>query len=122
MAGYEKKIACRDLGKNCDFVAYGDTEEELITNIKKHESHAITGLADSEVALGFQPVGEEQEDDSFRPRRGDGRGRGRGGRGGRGRGGRGQRGGFRGEDNHTHHEKKRDGKKFVSTSDDFPAL
>lgn len=90
-----------------------------LTNIKKHESHAITGLADSEVALGFQPVGEEQEDDSFRPRRGDGRGR---GRGGRGRGGRGQRGGFRGEDNHTHHEKKRDGKKFVSTSDDFPAL
>ena len=36
MAGYEMKIACRDLGQNCDYVAHGDTEEELIADIKKH--------------------------------------------------------------------------------------
>lgn len=90
-----------------------------LTHAKKHESHTISGLADSEVALGFQPVGEEQEEDSFRPRRGDGRGR---GRGGRGRGGRGQRGGFRGDENQGHYEKRRENKKFVSTDNDFPAL
>ena len=44
MAGYEMKIACRDLGQNCDYVAHGDTEEELIADIKKHgkEMHSYT--------------------------------------------------------------------------------
>jgi predicted small metal-binding protein len=44
MAGYEMTISCRDLGKNCDFVAHGDTEEELMVNIKKHvkEMHGYT--------------------------------------------------------------------------------
>lgn len=31
-----KKFACRDLGMDCDFVAEGETEEEVVAKAKEH--------------------------------------------------------------------------------------
>ena len=45
MAGYKMTLACSDLAdKNCQYVARGDTEEELLVAIKKHgkEAHGFT--------------------------------------------------------------------------------
>ena len=39
-----KTLACRDLGVDCQYVARGETEEELMANIGKHakEVHSYT--------------------------------------------------------------------------------
>ena len=39
-----QKFACRDVGINCDYIASGETEEELMANIGKHakEVHSYT--------------------------------------------------------------------------------
>lgn len=31
-----KRFACRDIGMSCDFVAQGETEEELMPKISEH--------------------------------------------------------------------------------------
>jgi len=38
-----KSLACRDLGTNCDYIARGATEEELLSDIGNHakESHGF---------------------------------------------------------------------------------
>ena len=38
-----KRVACRNIGLDCDYIIEGDTEEELTENALKHawESHAI---------------------------------------------------------------------------------
>ena len=38
-----KTLACRDLGSNCDYVARGGTEEEMLVDIRKHakETHGF---------------------------------------------------------------------------------
>ncbi len=39
-----KTLACRDLGVDCQYVARGETEEELMVDIGKHakEVHSFT--------------------------------------------------------------------------------
>jgi len=39
-----KTMACRDVGVDCSYVARGETEEELMTNVTKHakEVHGYT--------------------------------------------------------------------------------
>ena len=39
-----KSLSCRDLGTNCDYIARGATEEELLSDIGNHakESHGFT--------------------------------------------------------------------------------
>jgi predicted small metal-binding protein len=38
------KLVCRDLGKNCTYVARGETEEKLMADVGKHakEVHGFT--------------------------------------------------------------------------------
>jgi predicted small metal-binding protein len=38
------KIACKDMGIDCDFVAHGDTEEEILEKASAHakEVHGYT--------------------------------------------------------------------------------
>ncbi len=38
-----KAMNCRDVGPDCDFVAKGETEDELMTQVAKHanEAHGI---------------------------------------------------------------------------------
>ena len=35
-----KKILCRDLGADCDFVAHGETSEEVKKNMMEHAMQA----------------------------------------------------------------------------------
>lgn len=37
-------VSCRDTGADCDYVACGETEEELMTDVMKHgkEVHGFT--------------------------------------------------------------------------------
>jgi hypothetical protein len=90
------------------------------SNIKKHEAHSIRGIG-GDVELGFQPVGEEEEETYDRPR----------GRGGRGRGGRGARGDRGGRGFHANTSDRgaprggrggKRGQKFNPRDDDFPTL
>jgi predicted small metal-binding protein len=39
-----KTMACRDVGVDCSYVAHGETEEELMTDVTKHakEVHGYT--------------------------------------------------------------------------------
>ena len=41
-----KAIYCRDMGSDCDFVARGETEEELFKNAAEHGAavHGITSM------------------------------------------------------------------------------
>ena len=52
------KLACRDLGTDCSYVARGETEEELMTDANKHakEGHNFTDeqLKDPELAKKFK--------------------------------------------------------------------
>ena len=40
-----KEIKCRDVGKNCDFVCKGNTEEEVLKRVTEHARKAH-GMAD----------------------------------------------------------------------------
>ena len=107
-----------------------NTVKTITSNIKKHEAYAPSGISGN-VEVGFQPLGDEVEEESYdRPR-------GRGGRGGRGgfrgdRGGRGDRGrGDRGRGDRDAPRADRGAprggrggkaKKFAAQEDDFPAL
>ena len=101
-----------------------NSKKTINSKIKSNESHNIAGFkADCE--LGFQPVGEEEEEEeNFDRPRGDrgrgGRGRGDRGRGARGRGDRGRgdrgRGGFQGD------RKPHGNKKFNALDEEFPTL
>lgn len=43
MKNMAKSLACRDLGTKCDYVARGETVEEMLADIGKHakESHGF---------------------------------------------------------------------------------
>mgnify|MGYP007079511713 CR=1 FL=1 len=113
--------------KNIQKYEKDDNSKKTITSkIKSNESHNIGGFkADCE--LGFQPVGEEEVEESYDNPRGDrGRGdRGRGGRGrgrgDRGRGARGARGAARGG-NFQGERKPHGNKKFNALDEEFPTL
>jgi hypothetical protein len=86
-------------------------QKGIKSSIKKHEAYAPAGIT-GDVEVGFQPVGDEEEEVYERPR----------GRGGRGRGGRGgHRGDFRGAPRGGHQGRKH-GNKFHARDDDFPTL
>jgi predicted small metal-binding protein len=44
MKNMAKSLACRDLGSNCDYIARGETIEEMRADIDKHgiEAHGFT--------------------------------------------------------------------------------
>jgi plasminogen activator inhibitor 1 RNA-binding protein len=90
--------------KVANMLKYEKTETHVKTirnSTKKQDVQAPQGI-NTDIEIGFQPYGDEPEDDFERPSRGRGE-RGRGGprgRGDRGRGGprgRGERGGYRGD-------------------------
>jgi hypothetical protein len=90
--------------KVANMLKYEKSETHVKTqrqSSKKQDVQAPQGIS-TDIEIGFQPYGDEPEDDFERPSRGRGE-RGRGGprgRGDRGRGGprgRGERGGYRGD-------------------------
>ncbi len=48
----DKTLRCRDVGMNCDFVARGNNEEEVLTKTAEHarEEHGIQDIPDDLLA------------------------------------------------------------------------
>lgn len=42
-----KSVSCRDLGMDCDFVARGETNEEVMTQIREH-GRRVHGMKDAD--------------------------------------------------------------------------
>jgi len=56
-----KALHCRDMGADCDFVARGETEEELFKNAAEHgaEVHGMTSLPPEAVEMAKSLIREE---------------------------------------------------------------
>ena len=56
-----KAIYCRDMGSDCDFVARGETEEELFNHAAEHRAavHGMSSLPPEAVEMAKSPIREE---------------------------------------------------------------
>ena len=61
-----KSIACKDMGVDCDFVATGETAEEVKAKLMKHaaEAHSdmMAGMSEEETAEMMRTIDEKLAD------------------------------------------------------------
>lgn len=56
-----KVLKCRDVGMDCDFVARGETEEEILKQAAKHAgtTHGMTEMSDEVIAKVRSAIHDE---------------------------------------------------------------
>ena len=56
-----KVLKCRDVGMDCDFVARGVTEEEILKQAAKHagKTHGMTDMSDEVIAKVRSAIHDE---------------------------------------------------------------
>ncbi len=56
-----KVLSCRDMGADCDFLARGETEEELFKNAGEHGAavHGMTSLPPEAIEMAKSLIREE---------------------------------------------------------------
>lgn len=58
-----KKVSCQDMGKDCDFVAMAETEDELVRELKTHAQEAHKDFWESKL----KDMSDNQIKDMVRP-------------------------------------------------------